>query len=111
MRAFSGGGTHPSPAAGVASCLFLVHQMGRLAGRLWVGGTASLICFLWITPQLFIIIPAYAAEPDSSSLLLVLGPFNVLLLLLLYNYFLCVKTDPGGVPREWVSATSSGPPR
>ncbi|KAL8286497.1 hypothetical protein RQP46_004514 [Phenoliferia psychrophenolica] len=74
---------------------------GQPPRRLWVGGTTALISFLWITPQLFIIIPAHAAEPDSTSLLWVLGPFNVLLVLLLYNYYLCVSTDPGGVPREW----------
>lgn len=62
-----------------------------------------MIVFLWLTPQVFIIVPAYASQPPSSALLWLLGPFNALLVTLLYNYYLCVRTDPGGVPREWVS--------
>ncbi|KAK4704118.1 hypothetical protein P7C70_g2090, partial [Phenoliferia sp. Uapishka_3] len=75
--------------------------MGRLAGRIWVGATTTLICFLWLTPQLYIILPAYADEPYTTDLFYLLGPFNILLISTLYNYYLCVKTDPGSVPKEW----------
>ncbi|KAM0755032.1 zf-DHHC-domain-containing protein [Meredithblackwellia eburnea MCA 4105] len=74
--------------------------MGRLKGRIWVGATTTLISFLWITPQIWIIAPAYEWRLDRE-LAQILIPFNFLLILLLYNYYLCVLTDPGEVPKEW----------
>ncbi|TFK56613.1 palmitoyltransferase PFA4 [Heliocybe sulcata] len=81
--------------------------MGRLLGRLFVGFTLCLICFIAYTPQVFIIWPWYGREL-SVSLLYLLVPFNVLVGMLLWNYALCVRTDPGSVPQSWVPDVNSG---
>ncbi|EFP83579.1 uncharacterized protein PGTG_09292 [Puccinia graminis f. sp. tritici CRL 75-36-700-3] len=70
-------------------------------GRLWIIGTTSLISFIAFTPQIFIIIPLFdhpSTNPDCLSLLI---PFNILVGLLFINYYLCITTDPGRVPKEW----------
>lgn len=68
-----------------------------------VGGTTLLIAFLAYSSQLFIIIPYYRYTPDLTPawLLAFLVPFNALVALIFTNYYLCVRTDPGSVPREW----------
>jgi hypothetical protein len=96
--------------------------MGRLLGRLFVAFTTGLICFISYTPQIFIMWPWYGRE-FSMELLTLLVPFkydlcnptctvlqhshetfkSILVGILLYNYYLCVTTDPGGVPDGWVS--------
>ncbi|KAF9516559.1 hypothetical protein BS47DRAFT_1371685 [Hydnum rufescens UP504] len=65
--------------------------MGRLLGRVWVGFTTLLISFIAYTSQIFLSMPLLAA----------LVPFNILLGLLFWNYFSTVRTDPGGVPKNW----------
>ncbi|KAI0275196.1 DHHC palmitoyltransferase-domain-containing protein [Gloeopeniophorella convolvens] len=74
--------------------------MGRLLGRLVVSFTTGLICFISYTPQIFIIWPWYGREV-SVELLNLLIPFNILVGVLLYNYYLCVTTNPGAVPHNW----------
>ncbi|KAI0778969.1 zf-DHHC-domain-containing protein [Trametes elegans] len=74
--------------------------MGRLTGRLFVFFTTCLIAFIAYSSQIFIIWPWYGREL-SVELLELLLPFNVLVGLLLWNYTLCVTTDPGGVPPYW----------
>ncbi|OBZ79551.1 Palmitoyltransferase PFA4, partial [Grifola frondosa] len=74
--------------------------MGRLAGRLFVGFTLCLISFIAYSSQIFIIWPWYG-RVLSIELLTLLVPFNFLVGMLLWNYYLCVTTDPGGVPRSW----------
>ena len=103
--------------------------MGRLLGRLFVTFTTALILFISYTPQIFIIWPWYGREL-SIELLALLVPFkydscnpvctmlralmnhfdSILVGILLYNYYLCVTTDPGGVPHNWVrhALTSTG---
>ncbi|GBE77566.1 zf-DHHC-domain-containing protein [Sparassis latifolia] len=74
--------------------------MGRLIGRLFVGFTLCLICFIAYSAQIFIIWPWYGHEL-SIELLVLLVPFNLLVGMLLWNYYLCVVTDPGRVPPAW----------
>ncbi|KAI0354615.1 zf-DHHC-domain-containing protein [Trametes cingulata] len=74
--------------------------MGRLTGRLFVSFTTCLIAFIAYSSQIFIIWPWYGRE-FSIELLELLLPFNILVALLLWNYALCVTTDPGGVPPNW----------
>jgi hypothetical protein len=94
--------------------------MGRLLGRIFVAFTTALIFFISYTPQLFIIWPWYGRE-FSIELFTLLVPFkydpykpiyavpqhsrafpSILVGILLYNYYLCVVTDPGVVPHNWV---------
>ncbi|RPD57081.1 palmitoyltransferase PFA4 [Lentinus tigrinus ALCF2SS1-6] len=74
--------------------------MGRLTGRLFVLFTTCLISFIAYSSQIFVIWPWYG-RVLSVELLELLIPFNILVGLLLWNYRLCVMTDPGGVPSTW----------
>ena len=92
--------------------------MGRLLGRVVVGLTLLLICFISYSSQIFIIWPWYGSAL-SVELLYLLLPFkcvlitstelcydlisySVLVAMLLWNYWLSVLTDPGRVPDSWV---------
>lgn len=63
-------------------------------------GTCGLIGFLAYSSQLVVIVPSYASLFDPALLVRIV-PFNLLLGLLWWNYALCVRTDPGAVPRGW----------
>ncbi|KAI0695629.1 zf-DHHC-domain-containing protein [Cytidiella melzeri] len=74
--------------------------MGRLLGRVFVALTISLITFIGYSSQIFVIWPWYGREL-SVQLIMLLLPFNALLGMLWWNYYLCVKTNPGEVPKAW----------
>ncbi|SCZ93062.1 BZ3500_MvSof-1268-A1-R1_Chr6-2g08437 [Microbotryum saponariae] len=63
--------------------------------------TTLLILFLGLSSQIYIIIPWPSLSSEAKWR--TLFPFNVLLALLLYNYYLCITVDPGRVPVDWVS--------
>lgn len=95
--------------------------MGRLVGRIFVGLTLFLITFIGYSSQIFIIWPWYGYEL-SVQLITLLLPFksvyiqsslrielislgyrcSALLYMILWNYYLCVTTNPGQVPKSWV---------
>ncbi|KAF8445635.1 zf-DHHC-domain-containing protein [Boletus edulis BED1] len=60
-----------------------------------------------LTSQIFIIWPWYGRE-WTVELLVLLVPFNVLAFMLLWNYYLCIFTDPGRVPDRWEPNFLSG---
>jgi len=75
-----------------------------------VTGTLSLILFLILSGQIILVL--YQRDTPSMSLgtlLLVLGPFNVLSLHLLTNYYLSALRSPGRVPPRWVPAIPDTP--
>ncbi|KAF7337517.1 Palmitoyltransferase PFA4 [Mycena sanguinolenta] len=74
--------------------------MAGMLGWLVVNFVLLLICFIAYSSQIFIIWPWYGREL-SVQLITLLGPFNFLVGMLLWNYFLCVTTDPGHVPENW----------
>ena len=95
--------------------------MGVRLGHLVVALTLSLICFISYSSQIFVIWPWYGGVL-SMELLTLLMPFkcalfiilladavrqltclvSILVAMLLWNYYLCVVTDPGRVPSSWV---------
>ncbi|PPR01916.1 hypothetical protein CVT24_001255 [Panaeolus cyanescens] len=75
-------------------------------GRLIVNFVLLLICFIAYSSQIFIIWPWYGME-WSVELLTLLVPFNFLVGMLFWNYFLCVNSDPGAVPEGWVPDTTT----
>ncbi|KAF5385064.1 hypothetical protein D9615_001250 [Tricholomella constricta] len=75
-------------------------------GRLIVNFVLCLICFIAYSSQIFIIWPWYGGVL-SIELISLLLPFNLLVGMLLWNYFLCVITDPGQVPDTWRPDTHS----
>ncbi|KAK7465440.1 Palmitoyltransferase [Stygiomarasmius scandens] len=74
--------------------------MHRFWGWLIVNFVLCLISFIAYSSQIFIIWPWYGSAL-SIDLLKLLVPFNIFVGLLLWNYFLCVNTDPGQVPDRW----------
>ncbi|KJA28514.1 hypothetical protein HYPSUDRAFT_129104 [Hypholoma sublateritium FD-334 SS-4] len=74
--------------------------MSSFLGRLIVNFVLCLISFIAYSSQIFIIWPWYGSVL-SVELITLLLPFNILVGLLLWNYFLCVFTDPGRVPNGW----------
>ncbi|KAF9245829.1 zf-DHHC-domain-containing protein [Melanogaster broomeanus] len=76
--------------------------MHPLLGRLIISFVLFLILFPVLTSQAFIIWPWYGRE-WSVDLVILLVPFNVLAFMLLWNYYLCIVTEPGRVPDGWAS--------
>ncbi|KAJ2633374.1 Palmitoyltransferase, partial [Coemansia sp. RSA 1290] len=68
-------------------------------GRLYVWGVTLLITFIGYSSQFFVFWDYLGGF--SWRCLLVLGIFNALLHLLLYNYYLAVTVPPGHVPLGW----------
>ncbi|KAI8333115.1 DHHC palmitoyltransferase-domain-containing protein [Chlamydoabsidia padenii] len=91
-------------------------MLDSIPGRVFVVGVILLICTIAYSSQYFILIPALQ-DSFTLSTLYVLGPFNICVLLVFYNYFLAVTTDPGRVPPDWEAPSSlkitthSSPPR
>ncbi|KAF8625214.1 hypothetical protein AX15_005516 [Amanita polypyramis BW_CC] len=69
-------------------------------GRLVVALVLSLISFIAYSSQIFVIWPWYGSV-WSVDLVKLLLPFNILVAMLLWNYYLCVAIDPGRVPNNW----------
>lgn len=80
-------------------------MLERIPGWIFVVGVSLLIATIAYSSQLFIFLPALGGWNAES--LKLLGPFNVLVLLVYYNYFLACSTDPGRVPVGWVSNSSA----
>lgn len=70
---------------------------------IWVSLTLLLIAVLGYSSQLYVMLPYYEKTPSFSpqALAAVLVPFNLGLLAIYYNYWLCVTTDAGSVPAGW----------
>lgn len=81
--------------------------MGKRLDRLCVAGTVLLISFIGFSSQIFVVLPAVRYRFSDPELLRILLPFNLLLALVFYNYALVVRTDPGQVPKGWVSRCGS----
>ncbi|KAH7925173.1 zf-DHHC-domain-containing protein [Leucogyrophana mollusca] len=81
--------------------------MNQLLGRLVIGFVLFLILFPVCSSQIYIIWPWYGRELTVELLALLL-PFNFLAIMLLWNYYLCIVTDPGRVPDYWQPDTQSG---
>lgn len=74
--------------------------MNTFLGRLAVTFVLFLILFPVLTSQIFIVWPWYG-RTWTVDLIYLLLPFNVVSVMLLWNYYLCIFTDPGGVPDGW----------
>ncbi|KIJ66242.1 hypothetical protein HYDPIDRAFT_86668 [Hydnomerulius pinastri MD-312] len=81
--------------------------MHPFLGRLIISFVLFLILFPVLTSQVFIIWPWYGRE-WTVELITLLVPFNFLALMLLWNYYLCIVTDPGQVPDGWEPDFGSG---
>ncbi|KAF7303195.1 Palmitoyltransferase PFA4 [Mycena kentingensis (nom. inval.)] len=77
-----------------------------LLGQVVVNFVLLLICFIAYSSQIFVIWPWYG-RVLSVELIVLLLPFNILVGMLLWNYFLCVTTNPGHVPDNWKPDTNA----
>ncbi|KIM70265.1 hypothetical protein SCLCIDRAFT_1161245 [Scleroderma citrinum Foug A] len=75
--------------------------------RLIVAFVLFLILFPVLSSQVFIIWPWYG-QVWSIELICLLLPFNLLAVMLLHSYYLCIVTNPGRVPDGWKPDTSTG---
>ncbi|KAI9323516.1 DHHC palmitoyltransferase-domain-containing protein [Dichotomocladium elegans] len=74
-------------------------MLENIPGRVFVVGVSILIATIAYSSQLFIILPAMEWWSVQSAIALI--PFNILVLMLYYNYYLACVTDPGKVPAGW----------
>ncbi|KAI8888132.1 zf-DHHC-domain-containing protein [Backusella circina FSU 941] len=68
-------------------------MLDSLPGKLYILGVVVLITFIGYSSQLVIFYNAF----DWKALL----PLNVLIVLVYYNYYLAVITEPGEIPMNW----------
>ncbi|KDN53573.1 hypothetical protein K437DRAFT_2555 [Tilletiaria anomala UBC 951] len=82
----------------------------KFSEKIWVGGTLTLITFLGLSVQLLLL--DYYLK-SKHRILITLGdmcwkillPFNIGLSCIYFNYFLCVTSSPGRVPKGWSPPT------
>ncbi|KOS13108.1 hypothetical protein Malapachy_16210 [Malassezia pachydermatis] len=69
----------------------------------WVAGVIAVMVFLHVTSQVFIMWPYYRSTPSFTfaQLMRVLIPLNLLGAYMYYAYYMCLTSDPGGVPVDW----------
>jgi hypothetical protein len=72
----------------------------EIKGPLTVSFVATMILFIAYTSQIFVIWP-YLGSANLHSIL-ILVPLNFFVVMVLINYFLTCKTDPGSVPARWI---------
>ncbi|KZT62662.1 zf-DHHC-domain-containing protein [Calocera cornea HHB12733] len=74
--------------------------MGRILGRVLATSTCVLIAFIAYSSQVFLFFPWYGSV-ISVDFLWAMVPFNILVAMIWWNYYLVVMTDPGRIPEGW----------
>ncbi|KAI8393351.1 zf-DHHC-domain-containing protein [Radiomyces spectabilis] len=75
-------------------------MFNQVPGRWIVIGVTTLITFLAVTAQWFILLPFFAGM-DSMLTAKTLIPLNIGLCMIYINYYLACTVDPGEVPATW----------
>ncbi|ORZ23641.1 DHHC palmitoyltransferase-domain-containing protein [Absidia repens] len=75
-------------------------MLDSIPGQVFVVGVLLLISTIAYSSQYFIFIPALR-DSLTLSAFQVLVPFNIFVLLIYYNYYLAVTTNPGKIPSNW----------
>lgn len=75
-------------------------MLESIPGKVFVVGVVLLISFIAYSSQLVLFLPAYEWWTIESAKLLI--PLNLLVIMVFYNYYLAVTTDPGKIPVDWV---------
>lgn len=84
---------------------FFAIMLESIPGWVFITGVSLLIATIAYSSQLFILLPAMEWWSPTAAKLLI--PFNLLVLMVYYNYYLACTTDPGRVPSGWVSTIDS----
>ncbi|KAI9497693.1 DHHC palmitoyltransferase-domain-containing protein, partial [Zychaea mexicana] len=74
-------------------------MLDSIPGRVFVVGVSLLIATIAYSSQAFIFLPAMGWWSIKAAKSLI--PFNLLVLMIYYNYYLACTTDPGPVPQGW----------
>lgn len=75
-------------------------MLESIPGKVFIVGVVLLIAFISYSSQLVLFLPAYDWWTAESAKLLI--PLNILVVMVFYNYYLAVTTDPGKIPDYWV---------
>ncbi|KAI8366111.1 DHHC palmitoyltransferase-domain-containing protein [Radiomyces spectabilis] len=79
-------------------------MLEAIPGRVFVVGVCLLITTIAYSSQFFVFAPALGGW--SLATVKVLTPLNLLVLMVYYNYYLAVTTDPGRIPADWEPPSS-----
>ncbi|CAO3642848.1 unnamed protein product [Cunninghamella blakesleeana] len=74
-------------------------MLEAIPGKVFIVGVVLLIMTIAYSSQYFIFIAFL--QDASYSIPWVLGPLNIFVLLIFYNYYLASTTDPGKIPINW----------
>ncbi|KAI7849007.1 DHHC palmitoyltransferase-domain-containing protein [Circinella umbellata] len=74
-------------------------MLDSIPGRVFIVGVSLLIATIAYSSQIFIFLPAMGWWSIKAAKSLI--PFNLLVLMIYYNYYLACTTDPGPVPQGW----------
>ncbi|KAI8141092.1 DHHC palmitoyltransferase-domain-containing protein [Fennellomyces sp. T-0311] len=80
-------------------------MLDSIPGRVFVVGVSLLIATIAYSSQIFILLPAMGWWSIRAAKSLI--PFNILVLMVYYNYYLACTTDPGRIPQGWEPPYSS----
>ena len=76
-------------------------MLDSIPGRVFIVGVSLLIATIAYSSQIFIFLPAMGWWSIKAAKSLI--PFNLLVLMIYYNYYLACTADPGPVPQGWVN--------
>ncbi|KAI7903905.1 DHHC palmitoyltransferase-domain-containing protein [Cokeromyces recurvatus] len=79
-------------------------MLESIPGKIFVIGVSILISFIAYSSQLILFLPAYGGWNLKSLIRLL--PLNALVMMVFYNYYLAVVTDPGKIPTGWEPPSS-----
>ncbi|CAO3650714.1 unnamed protein product [Mucor hiemalis] len=79
-------------------------MLESIPGKVFIVGVVLLIAFISYSSQLVLFLPAYEWWTAESAKLLI--PLNALVIMVFYNYYLAVTTDPGKIPAYWEPPSS-----
>ncbi|KAG0168899.1 Palmitoyltransferase [Apophysomyces sp. BC1034] len=79
-------------------------MLESIPGRVFVVGVCLLITTISYSSQIMVFAPALGEKS-----FIVLTPLNLLVLMVYYNYYLAITTDPGKVPTDWEPPSSLVP--
>lgn len=92
--------SHSVHLNGINNILLQQTTMNKLKGPLTIVTVIFLILFITYTSQIFVIWPYLG--PANLHSVFILVPLNLFVAMVLINYVLTCRTNPGSVPNRWV---------
>ncbi|KAI9317953.1 DHHC palmitoyltransferase-domain-containing protein [Dichotomocladium elegans] len=76
-------------------------MLDTIPGRVYTAGVSFLVALIAYPSQCVFALPLLK-ESSWWTYIKVLGPLNLLVIMVYYNYYLTVTTDPGSIPSQWI---------